>query len=58
MRDIRTSGLMSGERKRAAASRPLYRAVPRLYWSLVALIGCMRLSLRKGAHVDLFGVAY
>ena len=57
MRDIRTSGLMSGERKRAAASRPLYRAVPRLYWSLMALIKCMRLSLWKGAHVDLFGAA-
>jgi hypothetical protein len=30
---------------------------PDFLCSLVALIRCMRLSLRKGAHVDLFGVA-
>jgi hypothetical protein len=32
MREIRTSGLMSGEGKRGSAIWPSYRASPRLYW--------------------------
>lgn len=31
MREIRTSGLMSGEGKRGDAARPSNRALPRLY---------------------------
>ena len=30
---------------------------PDFLWSLVASIKWLRLSLRKGAHVDLFGAA-
>jgi hypothetical protein len=37
--------------------RSLHFATPDFLWSLVALMKCMRLSLRKGAHVDLFGAA-
>jgi hypothetical protein len=40
-----------------ANCRSLHFATPDFLWSLVALNKCMRLSLRKGAHVDLFGAA-
>jgi hypothetical protein len=40
-----------------ANCRSLHYAIPDFLWSFVALIKCMRLSLRKGAHVDLFGAA-
>jgi hypothetical protein len=36
---------------------PSTSATPDFLWSLVALMKCMRLSLRKGAHVDLSGAA-
>ena len=40
-----------------ANCRSLHYAPPDFLWSLVALSKFMRLSLRKGAHVDLSGAA-
>ena len=36
MREIRPSGLMSGEGKRGEANGPRYRASPRLYFFVVS----------------------
>jgi hypothetical protein len=38
--------------------RSLHSAPPDFLWSSVALTKCLRLSLRKGAFVALFGSAW
>src|SRR6202034_4630331 len=47
MREIRTSGLMSGEGKRAIGRASKHRALPRLYKNVLAVLGDF-----KGLHAS------